>query len=649
MSVATLIVTIAPGIVASDLPFFPLHIDLSDVPLAFWDLVTADGRDLRASSLTGRELYPIDLQAFDRTGKTGHLFVRVPVAAAGNQFRLDYGDASLIAPEPESELGYLSVWRNFGPVFSAFAPGWWRKQERWFHVQYPTIEQAGDFIYADGGFLRAGRDFPAPIAERSCSWIGKRTQGTADGAAVSLAGDIFDNDVRETLYMRSNGQVGLWNVSDGWLSGGAWTAGRMTQIGFTHNGTISRELYQNGALLATDIGAYEFPIDGNYKYFGAENNQVKQPLISKFKLAYLFRGILSADWYAFEYANWFNPATTISYSVVDFQRFLNMAILFGGTSLADFAIEGATTAITSGVDTYVSEGLEVASGANQGFYLDLPAAETDFWIACYLKVSSGTGTPAMGLAVINTALGPTTPLFSISADQNSTTPKAFYWNGSTSVLFDTGASLASLVRWDIHVKISDTAGVFEVYRDGVLDMDFTSVGVDTKLTSAANIDRVLFRAVGVGQTDYSGIIIADEDTRGLRLVQRLPNAAGAESGWTGAYTAIDETSFNDGDFITAATAGLTSTFGFADLPTEFAASPIAAVILAGRIQGSAVSPTSVQAVARVGGADYARATETPISTAFGPRQAIFASNPATLNEWAVSEINAAEFGVKSIT
>jgi hypothetical protein len=659
MGDATLIVTIAPGKVASDLAFFPVLINMTDLPDAFWDIVGTTGSDLRAKSMNGKTKYPIDLLDIDTVAKTGHMFVRVPVLAAGNQFRIDYGDASLSPPPDDSPISHFKVWNGFGPVWCGLGQTdvWncWRKQTNWRRVIYNPVAMVSGEISLTGGFLRAGSQYPANYSQRSVGVIGKRTAGAYEAALWSNAGSI-DTDVdRETIYLRGDHTFALWNNSDGYMTGGHWAANTRFSVGFSHDDNVERKLYANGDLLATDATTFWLPSGGNYKFLGAENNEANQPLTSKIQFAYMTRSILPADWYAFEYENWFNPGTTLSYVVVDNIKVLDMSIIFAGTSVADVQTAGTidTENDPGYVDTYCAESIRAAgSGSSNWFFMDI-APQNSLWIGYYQKmiVNANGNSVLPFVQFFNTAYSTANALLQIDVDDPSTI-NLEYWNGSafvTDASIDPNMLNSTKKRIDIHIVLSDTVGKFELYIDGTLTATLTTS--DTIRTAATTIDRITLRSPNVDTIScyYSGIIVADEDTRGMRLVQRLPTGAGAETDWTGAYTAIDEIGINDADFITSATANQTSTFTFNDLPSEFNGSPIAAVVVSERVQGSAISPTTLQNVARVGSTDYPDDTEHATTTAYGPAQTVFNVNPATLTEWTASTVNAAEFGVKSKT
>lgn len=325
-----------------------------------------------------------------------------------------------------------------------------------------------------------------------------------------------------------------------------------------------------------------------------------------------------------------------------------MAIIFAGSSLAELILANGPTAYTGANKyQYVSEGIETQGPALA--ILDLPTAKSDFWLSFYAAHASATGTSHTGLSFFNKAYSQTSALFGLSGGSNSTTMNAYYWNGSGSVNFDNGSpsGMAGLQRYDIHVKIADSGGIFEVYRNGILDIELT--GGDTKFTSATGIDRITFGTLGVGTSQYSAIIVADEDTRGYRLAQSLPSGAGATSGWSGSYTDIDETGINDSDTISTGVLNSVSTFNFAAINSAFNSSAfeVVAVVEAIRASSSPSIAVDVAAVIRSGGTDY----PTPglgTESIIGTYQVIWPTDPATSAAWTYASANSAQLGVKQV-
>lgn len=645
MTRATLLVTIDPSAVTDNIAAFPLYLDMSTFPSEFWDIVSDTGTELRARAAAGTVKYPIDLVAFDKDAQTGHMFIRVPVLNTGFTFRVDFGDDGIAWPDPdEPGIGSNLVWQGFGPVVCGFSEDFNRRP--WNLTIYPSVELNGDFIHATGGFLRAGRGADPDIASRSFSFIGKRTGGSGNAAAVSSNGYQTGNDDRETLYFRSNGEIGVWNNVDGWLSGGAWSPNVMTQIGWAHNGTANRRLFQDGAQIGSDSGVTLVPADGNYKYFCAESNEINAPLTAKFYYAYMKREALTENWYAFEYANWFAPNTVLSYQVVDFQELLDMTVLFAGTSIADFRWVGTPTVDTTSGDrdTYCAEAVHTFSATGNYAIAELSDAVSEVYFSYYAKYHFDTN--ASTHIMVGMLDAADNDLAGLWGD------KQFAINVGSG-LVDQGSPVAfamdTLLRFDWYYLQDNTAGRLRCHINGVNVFDYTG---DTIGGSLGQVAKIKFQSMGTNSDNwgrYSGVIVADTDTRAMRLVQRLPTGNGANTAWTGDYTSIDETGVNNSDFLTSASVNDKETFTYADMPSEFANSPIAAVVISGRMQGSLTSPTALRGLMRVGSTDYEEDVANPMTTSYGPTQIIFPLNPATLAEWTASDINAAEFGFKSIS
>lgn len=324
-----------------------------------------------------------------------------------------------------------------------------------------------------------------------------------------------------------------------------------------------------------------------------------------------------------------------------------MPVIWCGTSTADL-ISSAATSNTTGAqkDANVSEGFAVA-GANIGrvaatFNLD------EFWISTYIYIAGGAGTVREGLQFFNTAYSTTNAIFKMQAASGTANMFINYYTGSG---FSASSALTlaqgNLCRIDIHCKIADSGGIFEVYLNGSLAIDLgTALSGDTKRTTASTIDRIDFGAISPATTTYSGFILADEDTRPMRLLQLLPTGNGADTSWTGDYTAVDETGFSDADLITSSTVGQHETFTYPDISAGFVSHNIETVCLSGRAQASG-SPGTIEGVARVSSTDYTVAPDIAAGASYGPWQAYYDLNPATGNPWTVSEVNAAEFGVRA--
>jgi hypothetical protein len=213
---------------------------------------------------------------------------------------------------------------------------------------------------------------------------------------------------------------------------------------------------------------------------------------------------------------------------------------------------------------------------------------------------------------------------------------------STSSVLDTAAA-----NIDIFINISAT-GTFSVYKDGVIVVTYSG---DTTIDNT-NFGRIHFK----GQTgttnemNISQCIIADESTLGFKLITQTPNAAGSNSGWTGDYTLIDDTTLDTADYIETNVVGVTSTFNTSNINTLYSSYNVKAVTVAARgsnDSGSAISDT--QAALRISTTNYFSPNLglTKDGTDYSI-QYTWNTNPATLGVWDQTTANAMESGVKSV-
>lgn len=334
-----------------------------------------------------------------------------------------------------------------------------------------------------------------------------------------------------------------------------------------------------------------------------------------------------------------------------------MSILFAGSSLADFTTANGPLASTvlANLGPTVLEGVAMGGTTQRTISCDF-AASTDVWLAYHHRVLSTTSATAVNcVEFFSTAYSTVNALFRIRRP-NATTWRLEYFNGSAFVTTEAtwangpGADTA-LHRFDVRLSLSNTVGVFSVFRDGVLVATFSLT--DTIYTTATTIDRISIYAGGYisSATDsfVSAVIVADEDTRSLSLSQMLPSGAGGVSEWTGTFASVDETGIDDADFIESLTSNQNITFNFADLPTAVAGQAVEAVIVSGRGRVGTTAPTGIAVAARIGATNFEATLTKPAVTAYGPFQAVLAFNPATTTPWTQTQVNAAEFGVKSKT
>ena len=138
-------VTVPPQ--ATDLVGFPLFIDLSQMPDAFWQQVREDGGDLRAGLPDGTAL-PLDIVAFDRAARRGAAFVRVDItAASGATVLLRYGAPALCAAPKDAPAGRHAVWRDYEAVVTFGESNEDRTRDRHFRVAGDPNNFSADLLH----------------------------------------------------------------------------------------------------------------------------------------------------------------------------------------------------------------------------------------------------------------------------------------------------------------------------------------------------------------------------------------------------------------------------------------------------------------------------------------------------------------------
>lgn len=147
--------------------------------------------------------------------------------------------------------------------------------------------------------------------------------------------------------------------------------------------------------------------------------------------------------------------------------------------------------------------------------------------------------------------------------------------------------------------------------------------------------------------NFSQVLITEGiSTINAKVKYSSATAAGTNSGWTGAYTDINEAIGSDATVLSAASAGLKSTFAMGDVtvPVGFV---IKDVFVWSRGKNDGASPANIKTVVRSGGTDYSSSDMTGVGTSFGPLLNRRNVDPATSTAWTQSGWNAVEVGVES--
>lgn len=209
-------------------------------------------------------------------------------------------------------------------------------------------------------------------------------------------------------------------------------------------------------------------------------------------------------------------------------------------SVADAAWSLAAIPVTA--ESYPAHKLSAQANALGHIYDVSSATLSEGWLWVYLDLSGTNGAQDAGSKLIELS-GPTTALLRITANNTISSGKIQrfeYWNGTAWISIGIlTSSINAVARVDIHWRLADTGGVFELYINGALDTSFSG---DTLLTSDTIIAKIGFHPPDTSVTTlgYTPFIVDTVDTRGLAWDSSIPNVNGFYVEWTGSESSVDD-------------------------------------------------------------------------------------------------------------
>lgn len=329
-----------------------------------------------------------------------------------------------------------------------------------------------------------------------------------------------------------------------------------------------------------------------------------------------------------------------------------MAVLFAGGEWESFTPSSGTPDWTTTSATYDSNfargAIRMGGSSSPTYaYASLPSAVSECWFHCEFYRTNATSGSTVWQASTATGQG------ILRLQMVTATPATLqYWNGTAwTTISVVNLATSALLQLDIHMRIADTGGVFEVFVNGVQVAVYTG---DTNLFSGSQIKTIALGATydGIASAQWSQVIVTDtDDTRAMKLATLGPNADGALTEWTGGYTDVDEVGiYNDGDYISSGTPNQVELFGMSDLSATAATLDVIAFVMAGRGRKGAAGPQNVQAAVRTSGVDYFSGNLPGLNPVFSPlAQTVWPVNPSTSLPWSTSDINGIQAGFKSIS
>lgn len=279
-------------------------------------------------------------------------------------------------------------------------------------------------------------------------------------------------------------------------------------------------------------------------------------------------------------------------------------------------VTGSYGLSTTGVDTnYVRTGFYTQGG--QSAQIELQTATPDnstegYWLH-FRKYSSVSDIQLGGYKqnplLIYDGSGNLSFYLNVSSASGSygyVSARVYASNGSavdSGIDYDTFANATEFTTQDIDVHVytnSSGHAVAEFYRNNTLRQTVTNTGGSSRGMKRAVFTTPVTYNGSYSYVVFSEFIVANFDTRNLRVGTYIPSADGTYTDGAGTYADIDETS-PDGNAITLAAVGDKQSYTVSKL-----GSPSLSGILALAVNGLVASDgtNDLQAGLRIGGADY---------------------------------------------
>ena len=325
-----------------------------------------------------------------------------------------------------------------------------------------------------------------------------------------------------------------------------------------------------------------------------------------------------------------------------------MTVLFAGGECEAFVVSNAANVseVTTGGtydSTYSRCSIELRGGS-EWMESAVFAAQTTIW--AHIEHYSGNTTGQSGLTVATLYNSSGTAVFRLQYTSTGVVQPQ-YWNGSAWTNIGTTISVSVSTRYIYDLKVvCGASGSFELYVGGTLQSSGSA-----SMTSVNDIAKVRCHSGTTSASNrhcFSQIIVATTSTVGWKYYLKPPTGNGANTAFTNDYTAVDETTLSDADYITSGVANDVETFTGAAL--SLGSFIVKAVVVSMRAKNDGVAPVNVQAALRRGSTNYF-SSNLSINSGFGPALGIFETDPSTGVAWTASDAgsSATEFGAKSIT
>jgi hypothetical protein len=197
---------------------------------------------------------------------------------------------------------------------------------------------------------------------------------------------------------------------------------------------------------------------------------------------------------------------------------------------------------------------------------------------------------------------------------------------------------------DLQIVYGCTAGdQVNLYLAGTQVITFTGASICTDAATQLNqVELASLNNQGstVTATQWSEVIVADSDTRGMALWTLSPQAAGNTQSWTpNTVGNVNPTAITDSNFVSSTSSSQLSEW---TTPTSTPTGTwnLLAIVQEARVETSTTGPQTFEWLVRTkDGSDHVTGTVTPTVGAFANfSNQIWATNPHTSAAWAITDV-----------
>lgn len=303
-----------------------------------------------------------------------------------------------------------------------------------------------------------------------------------------------------------------------------------------------------------------------------------------------------------------------------------------------FGFNYSTTNPGTQYDSNFVDGCISFSGAGSDSWVQkfLGASDPEWWVHFDFANSGNFINNAQFFSILNSSATPVIRGQGVSTNLL----QLQYWNGSAWVnggaTFPINPAISTI---DIRVA-SGAMGEIQIYQNNAILQ--TVGGLNSAVT---NFQGVRLHSA-FGGSRFSQIIVADEDTRDMKVFHRRPNGNGFyNADGTGTFTDVNSAVSDDATSIILPNIGHKRTFTKSSitLPPGYI---VGGVAVSGRMRVDG-TPNDAQALLRIGGTDY-NSPDILAEAAFLTKQAqIWLTNPAG-GALSATVVNNAEFGLEVV-